>query len=367
MRAPPPHPVNKTPGRQATSRLSARDDACKLLINMRPRSLCLLPTLAAAAYTPPGVLSALVDAKRAEVERMSKLPENREDGPWFLRLAYPAASASYGVGRAIGWKREAAVVFADVKRASPTGALGSTATIDPRLDVEAALADAARLGCAGALVCSDIESYGCSYRDLRAACTFARARAPPNAADDDERVLPIVAKDLIIDPLQIARAACEGAKAVLLIAAACLPDLPALLDTCTLLGVEAVVEVHTPDELTVASECGASLILVNERDRATGELVVGQAAAMAPLLPPDCQCLAGGGISRIDQVRTLRRAGYDGFVLGRALFGGDPNDADALMTAIFEEPKLQRVSEPISVPKRSSSKRYEDDPTWEKL
>ena len=51
----------------------------------------------------------------------------------------------------------------------------------------------------------------------------------------------------------------------------------------------------------------------------------------------------------------------------RALFGGDPNDADALMTAIFEEPKLQRVSEPISVPKRSSSKRYEDDPTWEKL
>ena len=315
-----------------------------------------LTACVAAANTPPGVLASIVDAKRAEVERMSKLPENREDGPWFLRLAYPSSSASYAVGRAIGWKREAPVVFADVKRASPAGKgnIGSTVSIDPRLDVESALADAAKWNCAGAFVASDIESYGCSYRDLKAACTFARARAPPGAADDDERVLPIVAKDLIIDPLQISRAACEGAKAVLLIAAACLPDLPALLDTCTLLGVEAVVEVHTPDELTVASECGASLILVNERDRATGELVVGQAAAMAPLLPPDCQCLAGGGISRIDQVRTLRRAGYDGFVLGRALFGGDPNDADALMMAIFEEPKLQRVSEPISVPKRSS-------------
>ena len=257
-------------------------------------------------------------------------------------------------------------MFADVKRASPAGSL-----VPPfpstRGSTWRAPSPTLPSGIAPAPSSHPTSSRTAARTATSRPRTFARARAPPGAADDDERVLPIVAKDLIIDPLQISRAACEGAKAVLLIAAACLPDLPALLDTCTLLGVEAVVEVHTPDELTVASECGASLILVNERDRATGELVVGQAAAMAPLLPPDCQCLAGGGISRIDQVRTLRRAGYDGFVLGRALFGGDPNDADALMTAIFEEPKLQRVSEPISVPKRSSSKRYEDDPTWEKL
>ena len=60
--------------------------------------LALHLTACAAAYTP-GVLASIVDAKRAEVERMSKLPENRE--------RHPSSSASYAVGRAIGWKREA--------------------------------------------------------------------------------------------------------------------------------------------------------------------------------------------------------------------------------------------------------------------
>ena len=80
--------------------------------------------------------------------------------------------------------------------------------------------------------------------------------------------------------MQIARAACEGARAVLLVAAAVAPDLPQLLDTCTLLGLEAIVEVHTPDEVRLAAECGAGILLVNERDRATGERVLGQAAGL---------------------------------------------------------------------------------------
>ena len=70
-----------------------------------------------------------------------------------------------------------------------------------------------------------------------------------------------------------------GANAVVLIAAAALPDLPVLLDTCTLLGLEALVEVHTPDEVAVAAGCGAGILIVNERDRATGQLILGQASA----------------------------------------------------------------------------------------
>jgi indole-3-glycerol phosphate synthase len=104
----------------------------------------------------------------------------------------------------------------------------------------------------------------------------------------------------------------------------------------------------------------AGILLVNERDRATGSLVVGQAAAIAPLLPPDAQTLACGGISRIDQVRTLRKAGYDGIVLGRAL-AGDPRDAQALMRAIAAELPLQRWSEPISVPRRRGAAAGDDD------
>ena len=319
--------------------------------------IILLLPLAAAAYSPPGVLQQLVDEKRREVERLKKLPENREDGSWYLRLSYPATTASYTLGRAIGWKREELVVLADLKRASPTGQIGRTVEVNPGLVIQDSLADVKALGCNGALVCTDLASHGGSYRDLKAATMFAKADAAPIGNPTADQTFPIVAKDLIIDPLQIARASCEGASAVVLVAAACLPDLPLLLDTCTVMGVEALVEVHTPDEVTIAAECAAGMLLVNERDRATGELVVGQAAAIAPLLPPDAQCLACGGIARIDQVRTLRRAGYDGIVLGRAL-AAEPKAVQALMGAIRAEPTTQRATEAIRVPVRS---RPQDD------
>ena len=51
---------------------------------------------------------------------------------------------------------------------------------------------------------------------------------------------------------QVARAASLGADAVLLVAGACVDDFSLLLDTCTLLGVEALVEVHTPEEVELA-------------------------------------------------------------------------------------------------------------------
>jgi len=314
--------------------------------------LLLFSTAWLAAYTPPGVLASLVDDKRREVDRMRKLPEAREDGPWKLRLGYPAESSSYALGRAIGWRSDTPVVLADLKRASPTGKLGATVSVAPGLVVTDSLSRVRELGAIGALVSTDLTSYGGGPRDLKDACTYARQQLPSSAGGDD--AMPIIAKDLIIDPLQIARAACDGAKAVLLVASAALPDLPALLDTCTLRGLVALVVVHTPLEVAGATVCGASLILVNERDRATGELVNGQAVGIAALLPPDVTCLACGGISRLDQVRTLRRAGYDGFVLGRSLLG-DPRDAEALMAAIAAEQPVQRWSEVISVPKPRSS------------
>ena len=76
--------------------------------------------------------------------------------------------------------------------------------------------------------------------------------------------------------------------------------------------------------------------------------------SLAPALPPDAIRIAGGGVARVDQVRTLRRAGYDGVVLGRALatFGGpellsqlgkeapmgSPADAFAVKVEVAEPP-----------------------------
>ena len=65
--------------------------------------------------------------------------------------------------------------------------------------------------------------------------------------------------------------------------------------------------------------------------------MLGHASAIAPALPPDATCLACGGILRIDQVRALRRAGYDGVVLGRVLAGPD---GDALLAQIAADSEV---------------------------
>lgn len=69
---------------------------------------------------------------------------------------------------------------------------------------------------------------------------------------------------------QIANAVELGASGVLLIAGVVGADLPSLLDSATLMGTEALVEVHTPNELEFALSCGASLFLINTRDRFSG-------------------------------------------------------------------------------------------------
>jgi len=245
-------------------------------------------------------------------------------------------------------------VVADLKVYSSGRKLGEQDRVFDNMVVTETLDMVADLGAIGALVSTDKMSYGGSPLDLADACRHTSMMRNAMGAD-----FPIVAKDFIIDPLQIARAVCLGAHAVLLIAAAAPDQLPELLDTCTLLGVEALVEVHTTEEIELAAECGASLFLVTERDRERGVLVPGQACAVAPALPGDAISLACGGISTMQQVRELRGAGYDGVVLGRALAAAG---AKALMDDIRAEEWSQRLAEPIySAPvSRSSAAKLAD-------
>lgn len=197
-----------------------------------------------AGYTAPGLLEGLVAQKRRELERLRLQPEAREDGSWSLRLGYPASEASYKLARSLGWRRERLAVIADLKRTSPGRKLGQTEIIVDELMMQLVIDDAFELGLAGAMVAIDKGCYSGSPDDL----IDARRRADVVAAESG-RQLAVIAKDIIIDPLQIARAASLGADAVLLIIGACAPDFPSLLDTCTLMGIEALVEVHTADEV----------------------------------------------------------------------------------------------------------------------
>lgn len=286
----------------------------------------------AAFYTPPGLLGGLIEQKKREVDALYRLPEAREDGPWALRLAYPASQSSYKLARSIGWKRERLAVLADFKRSSPGTKLGVVERLDEQMEVTTRLQHALQHGLAAALVNTDPAAYGGSTRDVVTAKQYLEASRTDAAA-----ALPVVVKDLFIDPMQIAQAASLGADAVVLIAAAAADVLPELLDTCTLLGLEAIVEVHTRDEIELAVQEHAPILLVNERDRATGQLYYGNACALAAAMPPETTMLACGGIERIDHVRKLRAAGYDGVVLGRALAGSRADELLAQIAADSEQ------------------------------
>ena len=62
----------------------------------------------------------------------------------------------------------------------------------------------------------------------------------------------------------------DGASGVILIVAVVGADLEVLLDACTIIGTEPIVEVHTPNELEFALSRGATIFMVNMWDRLTG-------------------------------------------------------------------------------------------------
>ena len=142
---------------------------------------------------------------------------------------------------------------------------------------------------------------------------------------------PLLAKDLIVHPIQVALAAEAGADAVWLSATILGGALPDLLDACTVAGVEGAVEVHTPNEVQFALEAGATLLICSDRDRATGILHRHQCLGLKGLIPPNIVALAAGGLGEsIADVRALAAAGFDGVVLGRALVA-DPGAARAFV------------------------------------
>ena len=148
--------------------------------------------------------------------------------------------------------------------------------------------------------------------------------------------LPILRKDFIIDEYQVYQSVLEGADALLLIVAA-LDD-----ETLTRLrmmaedefGLDALIEVHTKDELDRAVACGAHIIGVNNRDLRTFEVSVETSYRLAQVAPSDAILVSESGLTP-PEVRKLRDAGYQGFLVGEALMRA-PDPAQAVREFIGE-------------------------------
>ncbi len=197
-------------------------------------------------------------------------------------------------------------VIAEVKRGSPSRG---------RFPVEVDPADVARSyvagGAAAISVLTDEPFFHGNLGDLMAVASVAHAAAQP---------VPVLRKDFIIDPYQIADSRAAGADALLLIVAALDDDaLRALLRETRDWGMEALVEVHDERELERAVAAGARVIGINNRDLRDFSVDLTTTERLAPLAPAGCVVVGESGIFARSDVERLHAAGVSAVLVGEGL------------------------------------------------
>jgi indole-3-glycerol phosphate synthase len=137
--------------------------------------------------------------------------------------------------------------------------------------------------------------------------------------------LPVLRKDFLLDPYQLYEARAAGADAFLLIGAVLEPDtLQRLLSLGNELGMAALVEValvevHTEPELKQALDAGAEIVGVNNRNLKTFEVSLETSLRLVELIPEECVAVSESGLRSHEDLKRLRAAGFDAFLIGEHL------------------------------------------------
>jgi indole-3-glycerol phosphate synthase len=133
--------------------------------------------------------------------------------------------------------------------------------------------------------------------------------------------LPVLRKDFIVDEYQVYESAAAGADAILLIVAALDDERLARLRGLAEdeLQMDALVEVHSSDEMKRAVACGAILIGVNNRDLRTFEVSLETSLSLAREAPSEALFISESGLNNSADLRRLYDAGYRGFLIGETL------------------------------------------------
>ena len=252
--------------------------------------------------------------KRARLER-SKQERAAED----LRAQAESVrrnSQAHALRRTLG-NLERVNVIAEFKRASPSKGIIRVDCVPEQM----ALAYEAG-GAAAISVLTEEDRFQGSLEDLRA------IRAAVG--------IPVLRKDFIFEEYQLYESAAAGADALLLIVAA--------LDDETLsrlrrvaedeLQMDALVEVHTAEELRRAAAAGATLVGVNNRDLRSFHVSLDVSENLAREATPGVVLVAESGLRSSHDLRRLRAQGYSGFLIG-----------ETLMRAVEPEKTLRKLIE----------------------
>lgn len=132
--------------------------------------------------------------------------------------------------------------------------------------------------------------------------------------------LPILRKDFVLEDVQIYEAAASGADAVLLIVAALRQDeLEQLIEVASACQLDALVEVHTMEEMDRALATDATIIGINNRDLTTFRVDLATTENLSEQVPPGVLLISESGIRTAEDSRRVRACGVEAILVGEAL------------------------------------------------
>jgi indole-3-glycerol phosphate synthase len=255
------------------------------------------------------ILSEIIDRKRELVARLRRDPASRDFRERALNIR--ANAMPHRLMQALEPGPQRLNIIAEFKRRSPSAGI-----IPSDLSATEVARCYERGGACAISVLTDEDYFGGSIVDLSAVRVSTS--------------LPILRKDFIIDPIQLYEAAVAGGDAILLIAAAVddteLSELRAIAEEE--LGLDALVEVHTSDELRRSVNAGAKMIGVNNRNLQTFQVSLETSERLIGEAPRDRIMISESGLKSAESLRHLQTLGFRGFLIGEALMRAtDPEAA----------------------------------------
>jgi indole-3-glycerol phosphate synthase len=201
-------------------------------------------------------------------------------------------------------------VIAEIKKASP-----SAGVIAESFDPVTVAKEYQRAGASAISVLTDAQFFQGSLQHL------INVRAAIS--------LPVLRKDFILDEIQIAEAAAAGADAILLIVAAL--DQKGLIDLASVAAgyrLDALIEVHTLQELRRALDAGAKIVGINNRNLATFDVDLSVTEKLSEEVPDDVVLVSESGLKSAKDVARAKACGVDAVLVGEALMRGGISVAD---------------------------------------
>jgi len=251
------------------------------------------------------ILDEIVANKRKEVEQykpLSSIERFRKDG-FFWEVSNRSLKQSLLAEGSSG-------IIAEFKRKSPSKGWFKT----KELEVEQVVRQYSDKGAAGISVLTDDVYFGGDLDDL----------IQTKVISD----IPVLRKDFIVDEWQVAEAKAFGADVILLIAACLSPAEVKQLATFTkTVGLEVLLEIHNEDELAhICDE--VDMVGVNNRNLKNFEVDINTSLQLIDKIPAGKPAIAESGISKVETIVTLKKAGFKGFLIGET-FMKEPDPGHA--------------------------------------